>query len=265
MRNGIVYVCLVLMAVFVAWQINRMEQSTPDPTSPGLEVYLGEGCINCHSQYRRPVGYDVDLWGPPTDLEAEMERQKPVVFSNRRQGPDLSNIGLRRSRSWNREHLVNPRALRPGSRMPSYKHLFTNGGPRGEALLDYLGELGQDNRESWLEMVANWKSEIVLGKGDPVTGERLFNGYCSACHGQQGRGDGPMADRFQPAPRDLSRPGGWQWIDSSLGDASRRLELARTIKFGRPGTAMAGTEWLAESELADLIGYLETLEREMMK
>lgn len=116
------------------------ESESMDPVSLGREVYVSEGCIHCHSQYVRPVGQDRALWGTPTSVEAALD-QAPVLIGNRRQGPDLANVGLRRDSSWNRLNLIEPSAIVPGSRMPSYRHLFEGEGLRGEALLAYLNSL----------------------------------------------------------------------------------------------------------------------------
>lgn len=108
----------------------------------GREVYIAEGCIHCHSQYVRPGTADEERWGPVRPL-AESERQRPPLFGNRRQGPDLQNVGARRTAEWQRLHLQAPRAVIPGSRMPSYAHLFGPGPANdGEALLAYLASLG---------------------------------------------------------------------------------------------------------------------------
>jgi len=107
----------------------------------GRRVYLAEGCIHCHSQFVRPASTDTEFWGPAHPLE-ELLAQTPPLFGNRRQGPDLLNVGRRRPRDWNRQHLIAPRSLSPGSRMPGYGYLFTGAGERGEALLDYLASLG---------------------------------------------------------------------------------------------------------------------------
>ena len=68
----------------------------------GRRVYVGEGCVHCHSQYVRPASRDVVLWGPFRPLD---RRQRPPLVGNRRQGPDLSNVGNRRSPEWQRLHL----------------------------------------------------------------------------------------------------------------------------------------------------------------
>jgi cytochrome c oxidase cbb3-type subunit 2 len=139
----LVYTAVALIAVWVfAAQVER-EQSAGvavDQVSFGRAVYISEGCIHCHSQFIRPVGQDQTLWGQQTPVERALE-QSPVLIGNRRQGPDLANVGLRRVAGWNRLHLIEPSAVVPGSRMPSYRHLFTGNDPRGEALLAYLDSL----------------------------------------------------------------------------------------------------------------------------
>jgi cytochrome c oxidase cbb3-type subunit 2 len=108
----------------------------------GRRVYVAEGCIHCHSQYVRPGTADEERWGPAWPLAVALA-QTPPLLGNRRQGPDLQNVGVRRTREWNRVHLMAPRTVFPGSRMPAYGHLFAGDAVRGEALLDYLMSLGQ--------------------------------------------------------------------------------------------------------------------------
>lgn len=136
-------VALCGSALLGAW-LDQEKLATTFPASDtvalGRSVYIAEGCIHCHSQYVRPVGRDQDLWGAPTAVHKALS-QEPVLIGNRRQGPDLANVGLRRDAEWNRLHLIEPSALVPGSRMPSYRHLFESGDERGGALLVYLSSL----------------------------------------------------------------------------------------------------------------------------
>jgi cytochrome c oxidase cbb3-type subunit 2 len=123
--------------------------SAADAVAPevlGRRVYVREGCIHCHSQYLRAGTRDVELWGPPQPPDPEAT---PPLYGNRRQGPDLSTVGLRRSAEWHRLHLIDPRSVVPSSRMPSYRHLFADGDPRGEALVAYLSSLGRGSEEEW--------------------------------------------------------------------------------------------------------------------
>ena len=216
----------------------------------GREVYIAEGCIHCHSQYVRPGTDDVVKWGPARPLE-ELLREKPPLFGNRRQGPDLLNVGNRRSREWNRLHLVAPREVSPGSCMPAYARLFEAGDRRGADLLDYLASLGAGTEVERAEEAAAWLpaegARVDLGLG-----ARWFARGCAQCHGAEGRGDGPLAARLSSSskPADLSR--------SAITD---ELLLARLIKFGRPGTAMAGHEALDDDAVVSLARHVRGLQQ----
>ncbi len=109
----------------------------------GREVYIAEGCIHCHSQYLRP-SVPAER-GPASGLR--VAPGDPPLFGNRRQGPDLRTVGGRLpSAAWHALHLKDPRAVRPGSRMPSFGYLFAEGDPRGPALVAYLLSLGREGQ-----------------------------------------------------------------------------------------------------------------------
>ena len=213
----------------------------------GREVYIAEGCINCHSQYVRPkVAADVERWGPAATLSIGMNANPPL-FGNRRQGPDLSNVGLRRSPAWNRLHLIDPRMISPGSVMPVYAHLFGPDDPRGPDLITYLSSLGSERLMERLDFVANWQPVGV--HPEPVAPNReLFLRLCSNCHGPAGRGDGVLAHQLEPSPPDWT-----QGMRRVAAPGEDRLQfLYRLIKFGLPGTAMAGHEYLSDDEVVGL-------------
>lgn len=145
MRRSLFYLAVALSgAVLLAGWLPREETALaaaePDLVALGRSVYISEGCIHCHSQYVRPVGKDTALWGQATPVERALA-QEPVLIGNRRQGPDLANVALRRPLEWNRLHLIDPQSLMPGSRMPSYAYLFAPDDLRGSALLQYLNHL----------------------------------------------------------------------------------------------------------------------------
>lgn len=100
----------------------------------GRRVYAGEGCVQCHSQFVRPVPADAERWGAASPRAA-------ALVGNRRQGPDLAAIGRRADAAYLRAHLVAPDKIAPGTVMPAYAHLFAPGDTRGDDLVAYLASL----------------------------------------------------------------------------------------------------------------------------
>ena len=96
------------------------------PYSPlrlaGRDVYVREGCYNCHSQMVRPFRSETERYGPFTTA-GETVYDRPFQFGSKRTGPDLARVGGRYSDDWHRLHLVDPRALVPESNMPGYPWL----------------------------------------------------------------------------------------------------------------------------------------------
>lgn len=221
----------------------------------GREVYIAEGCINCHSQYIRPkVAADVERWGPAAPLSDRLAAAPPLL-GNRRQGPDLSNVGLRRSPAWNRLHLIAPRTISPGSDMPVYAHLFDTSDPRGPDLLAYLSSLGSERSMERLDFISRWQP-VGLHPEAVSPNRELFLLLCSACHGPAGRGDGVLARQLEPAPSDWSQ--GTRRVAPPGED--RLLFLCRLIKFGLPGTAMAGHEYVPDDEVIGLARFVQGLQ-----
>lgn len=244
----------VVLALLPAWPAAAQDGAAL--IRRGRAVYVAEGCIHCHSQYVRPHTADAGRWGPVHPL-AEVEAPHPPLLGNRRQGPDLQNVGARRSAEWQRLHLAAPRALTPGSRMPAYAHLFRDGRPEGEALVAYLGSLGVATQDDWWLAAAQWSPAPATQPPPRATG-RLFQNYCAGCHGTAGRGDGPLAARLSRSPRDLGRAE-WLYFPRGTGPEAERRALARIIKFGLPGGAMAGHEYLADGEITALAAYVQAL------
>lgn len=98
----------------------------------GLQVYLGEGCVYCHTQQVRPLAQDTERYGrasAPGDYARlapyDFWRQTPSVLGTERTGPDLSNIGVRQpSDVWHHIHLYQPRAVVGVSMMPAFPWLY---------------------------------------------------------------------------------------------------------------------------------------------
>jgi len=88
----------------------------------GRDVYLREGCYNCHSQMIRPFRAEVERYGHYS-VAGEFVYDHPFQWGSKRTGPDLARVGQRYSDEWHRTHLRNPRDVVPESNMPGYPWL----------------------------------------------------------------------------------------------------------------------------------------------
>jgi cytochrome c oxidase cbb3-type subunit 2 len=88
----------------------------------GRDVYVREGCYNCHSQMVRPFRAEVERYGRYS-VAGEFVYDRPFQWGSKRTGPDLHRVGGRYSDEWHRLHLLNPRDLVPESNMPAYPWL----------------------------------------------------------------------------------------------------------------------------------------------
>ena len=88
----------------------------------GRDVYLREGCYNCHSQMIRPFRAETLRYGD-TSKAGEFVYDHPFQWGSKRTGPDLHRVGGKYSDQWHRVHLINPRDLVPESNMPAYPWL----------------------------------------------------------------------------------------------------------------------------------------------
>jgi cytochrome c oxidase cbb3-type subunit 2 len=88
----------------------------------GRDIYIREGCYNCHSQMIRPLRDEVERYGHYS-LAAESMYDHPFQWGSKRTGPDLARVGGRYSDSWQVDHLMNPQSVVPESIMPKYGFL----------------------------------------------------------------------------------------------------------------------------------------------
>jgi cytochrome c oxidase cbb3-type subunit II len=88
----------------------------------GREVYIREGCYNCHSQMVRTLRFETERYGHYS-LAGESVYDRPFQWGSKRTGPDLARVGGRYSDDWHRVHLNNPRDLVPESNMPGFPWL----------------------------------------------------------------------------------------------------------------------------------------------
>ena len=91
----------------------------------GREIYIREGCYNCHSQMVRTLRFETERYGHYS-LAGESVYDRPFQWGSKRTGPDLARVGGRYSDDWQRVHLNNPRDLVPESNMPGFPWLARN-------------------------------------------------------------------------------------------------------------------------------------------
>jgi len=90
----------------------------------GRDIYIREGCYNCHSQMIRPFRTEQQRYGEPSTM-ADSQFDHPFQWGSKRTGPDLAREGNKYPSIWHYQHLSDPRAVSPGSNMPNYAQLAT--------------------------------------------------------------------------------------------------------------------------------------------
>jgi cytochrome c oxidase cbb3-type subunit II len=134
--SNFLLIVLILITVAIGGLVEIVplyfQRSTTQP-APGLkpytalqlagrDVYVREGCYNCHSQMVRPFRAETLRYGPYSTA-GEFVYDHPFQWGSKRTGPDLHRVGGRYSDEWHRLHLINPRDLVPESNMPGYPWL----------------------------------------------------------------------------------------------------------------------------------------------
>ncbi len=243
----------VLLAAFLADQLLRPVDASPQLTQieRGRQVYISEGCIHCHSQYVRPNSSDVQMWGPVEPVE-EVRAEQPPLIGNRRQGPDLTNIGARRSALWLKAHFYNPAQVSGSSIMPSFGFLFRD--ERGDDLVAYLESLHTEGTAQHLAEENLWQPFAKsVAEADAKLGGQLFQVYCATCH--DAGGPTRWQAHFRRLPPDLT-VGPYFYLPFSGPPAQRTNRIAQIAKFGIPGTDMPGHEYLSDADIASISLWL---------
>jgi cytochrome c oxidase cbb3-type subunit 2 len=247
---------LTLTMLLTAFVMNRMMNANDAPSllsqiERGRQVYISEGCINCHTQYVRPNSPDILMWGPVEPLQ-KIRFERPPLIGNRRQGPDLSQVGGRRSPLWLKLHFFNPPEVSGASIMPSYAFLFRD--RRGDDLVSYLESLQGSALPQHRIEEENWlPSSAAMEVASAKDGEQGFRRYCATCH--DAGGQTRWANGFRRRPPDLT-VGPYLHLSFSGDLAEQRNRLARIVKFGIQGTDMPGHEYLSDSEIASISLWL---------
>jgi cytochrome c oxidase cbb3-type subunit 2 len=135
-KNPWLLIALVTLVISVGGAVEIVplffQKSTTEPIaglkpySPlrlaGRDIYVREGCYNCHSQMVRPFRAETERYGHYS-VAGEFVYDRPFQWGSKRTGPDLARVGGRYSDEWHRTHLNNPRDVVPESNMPNYPWL----------------------------------------------------------------------------------------------------------------------------------------------
>ena len=136
-RNVGLMIVLTILTISVGGLLEIVplffQKSTTTPTnelvkpfSPlrlsGRDIYIREGCYNCHSQMIRPFRAETERYGHYS-VAGEFVYDHPFQWGSKRTGPDLARVGGRYSDQWHKTHLLNPRDVVPESNMPAYSWL----------------------------------------------------------------------------------------------------------------------------------------------
>ncbi len=128
----------------------------------GRDIFIREGCTNCHSQMIRPFRHEVERYGHYS-VAGESIWEHPFLWGSKRTGPDLARVGGRYSDDWHYAHLMDPRSVVPQSNMPAYPWLETN-------VLD--GKLTAKKLEVFRSFGVPYTDEDIAGAEAAVKGKK---------------------------------------------------------------------------------------------
>lgn len=184
----------------------------------GRDVYIREGCNNCHTQTVRPLVAEVVRYGPYSK-SGEFAYDRPFLWGSRRMGPDLARIGGKYPDPWHHNHLKAPTSMVPRSNMPAYAFLTANavdpeytrrkmqvlgfpyteeqvGALQGknemDALVAYMQKLGSDigwRQAAATQIVGELKNPFEGDAAAAEAGAELYAASCAQCHGANLEGD----------------------------------------------------------------------------
>ncbi len=246
----------------------------------GRQVYIRDGCWQCHSQYVRPVSGEPLRWGPVSQV-GESAYDRPHMFSTRRIGPDLTRIGRKYGDDWHIAHLWNPQDVVADSIMPRFTWLFEerrgDAAPQltddGKALVAYLQRLGTSIGD-WRAGAMSWHptSGAAMLRGSPEgreavrsLGQAVYERRCAGCHGANGDGKGPSAQFLDPKPRDFTK--GLFKFRSTRGKDSlpTDADLYVTITHGLWGTSMPAMHELPDRQRWAVIQFVKSFSERWAK
>jgi cytochrome c oxidase cbb3-type subunit II len=194
----------------------------------GRDIYIREGCNNCHTQTVRPLLSDTERYGDYSK-SGEFAYDQPFLWGSRRTGPDLARIGGKYPNAWHVKHMKDPQSMVPRSNMPNYEFLKKpldtslterkmkalgfpysqedllelKGKSELDAMVAYLQKLGNDipwRKAAQATVVGELKNPFLDDMSVLPEAKALYEKNCAQCHGKDLQGEvGPkLSDIDKP-------------------------------------------------------------------
>ncbi len=128
----------------------------------GRDIYIREGCNNCHSQMIRPLRAETERYGHYS-VAGEFVYDHPFLWGSKRTGPDLARVGGRYSDDWHRAHLFRPQDVVPESNMPAFPWLFEK---------ELSGEHTGDKMAALRAVGVPYTDDDIAAAGEAVAGRK---------------------------------------------------------------------------------------------
>ncbi|GFO57103.1 hypothetical protein GMSM_41100 [Geomonas sp. Red276] len=222
----------------------------------GRDIYIREGCNNCHTQTVRPLLSDTERYGEYSKA-GEFAYDQPFLWGSRRTGPDLARIGGKYPDAWHYKHMRDPQSMVPRSNMPKYAFLdrpldtsltekkmkalnfpytpadiqAVNGKTEMDALVAYMQKVGNDipwRKSQQAQVVGEAKNPYQDNLAVVPEGKKVYDENCAQCHGKDLKGEvgPPLIDLDKPDAQVFNsvfggiQTGGMPAFGSSLGKES---------------------------------------------
>jgi len=163
-RKPMKFMVLSMIVILIGGMVEMMPTFTIESNVPtissvkpytpleleGRDLYIKEGCVNCHSQTIRPFRSETERYGEYSKA-GEFVYDHPFLWGSKRTGPDLHRIGGKYSNAWHYNHMLDPTSMSPGSIMPPYPWLITQklDISQTEAKIRAMQSLGVPYRENF--------------------------------------------------------------------------------------------------------------------
>lgn len=258
-------VTMVLPFAWVNTDADRIETVTPySPLEQeGRDIYIRDGCNNCHTQTIRPLVTEVLRYGEYSK-SGEFVYDRPFLWGSKRTGPDLARIGGKYPDAWHYKHMDSARAMVPRSNMPDYAWYRDNpldpnmirrkmtvlgfpyteqqlsdlaGKNEMDAIVAYLQKLGTGIEKTQAVIVGELRNPFRADETTISAGQALYAEHCAVCHADDLEGSD-----IAPGIADLEMPDAdyYELIFNGLPDA------------GMPGFSAIGSE-----RIWKLVTYLQ--------